>query len=272
MLCTTILMISSRYHTLPGVGGISRGYHIHQRLWRHCEHLIQRVMLGQEKFSTAKTRTLGTIESFLLISEWTPRAILFPPESDGWDAQLLSTDIDVRHRAVVNDQSAPARWQEDVFLPAKRSDSMSWMLVGAATSLAYELGVFIDAGSGEGQDSQRMIHHARVRRLLFVYVNQISTRLGCASILPPSIIHLVFKPAPGVLSSSESNWNKFMDHWLDITKLMKTSLELLFPSANVSRQLTRDGRYATLLQHFGESLQACHERILAATGKYCVND
>jgi len=85
MLCTTIFMISSRYHTLPGVGGISCGYYIHQRLWHHWEHL-QRVMLGHEKTSSAKTRTLGTIESFLLISEWNPRATLFPPDTDGRDA------------------------------------------------------------------------------------------------------------------------------------------------------------------------------------------
>lgn len=267
MLCTTILMISSRYHTLPGVGGVSRGYHIHQRLWHHCEHLLQRVMLGQEKYSSAKTRTLGTVESFLLISEWTPRAILFPPDSDGWDAQLLSTDIDARHRSLVNDQSAPARWQEDVFLPAKRSDSMSWMLVGAAISLAYELGVFVDGGINASQNSDKVTQQARLRRLLFVYVNQIAARLGCASVLPQSIAHLVSKPTLGVQSGSEHNWNKFMDHWIDITKLMKTSLELLFPSAAATKQLILDGRYATLLQHFEPSLRMCYEKLLSDTGE-----
>jgi hypothetical protein len=224
-------------------------------------------MLGQEKFSSAKTRTLGTIESFLLISEWTPRAILFPPDADGWDSQLLSMDVDQRHRSLVTDQSAPARWQEDVFLPSKRSDYMSWMLVGAATSLAYELGVFADSGSVTVSDSNKALHHARIRRLLFVYVNQIATRLGCASMLPQNISHLVSGPIAADPASPEHNWGRFMDHWIDITKLMKTSLELLFPSAAVTKQLILDGRYATLLQHFEPSLRMWHDRFAAAKGQ-----
>jgi len=224
-------------------------------------------MLGQEKYSSAKTRTVGTIESFLLISEWTPRAILFPPDADGWDSQLLSMEIDQRHRSLVKDQSAPARWQEDVFLPTKRSDYMSWMLVGAATSLAYELGVFSDTGSVTvSNNSNKTSHHARIRRLLFVYVNQVATRLGCASMLPQNISHLVSGPFTADTSNPEHNWGRFMDHWIDITKLMKTSLELLFPSAMVTKQLILDGRYANLLQHFEPSLRMWHERFLAVIG------
>ncbi|KAK9571622.1 hypothetical protein V6Z79_001695 [Aspergillus fumigatus] len=72
VLCCTILMISSRYHTLPGPSGATRGFFIHNRLWQHCQHLILRIMLGQEKFSKAKTRHLGTVEALLLLSEWYP--------------------------------------------------------------------------------------------------------------------------------------------------------------------------------------------------------
>lgn len=267
MLCTSILMISSRYHTLPGVGGISRGYHIHQRLWQHCEHLLQRVMLGQEKYSTAKTRTIGTIEGLLLISEWNPRAILFPPDSDGWDAHLLSNEIDPRHRSLVHDQSAPARWREDVFLPAKRSDCMSWMLVGAATSLAYELGIFTEDGAVSVLNSNTTERHSRIQKLLYVYVNQIATRIGCASMLPQNISHLVsvsFSSAP--LSTADHNWSRFMDHWIEITKLMKTALDLLFPSATVTKQILLNGRYITLLQHFTPSLTTWHEKFLSLKG------
>jgi len=84
-LCSTILMISSRYNVLPGVGGASRGYFIHDRLWEHCQRFVMRIMLGQEKASNARTRTVGSIEALLLISEWHPRALHFPTASDGWD-------------------------------------------------------------------------------------------------------------------------------------------------------------------------------------------
>ncbi|PVH77345.1 hypothetical protein DL98DRAFT_638236 [Cadophora sp. DSE1049] len=262
MLCTTILMISSRYHTLPGVGGISRGYYIHQRLWHHCEHLLQRVMLGQEKTSSAKTRTLGTIESFLLISEWNPRAILFPPDTDGWDAQLLSNRPEPRHRLLVQDQSSPARWREDVFLPAKRSDCMSWMLVGAATNLASELGVFTESRSGATPNISP--RHARIQKLIFVYVNQIATRLGCASLLPQNILHLVSGSSQlEPVSTADHHWGVFMERWIEITKLMKTSLALLFPSAAISREMILDGRYITLLQHFAPSLSAWYSNFVA---------
>ncbi|KMU72045.1 hypothetical protein CISG_00353 [Coccidioides immitis RMSCC 3703] len=122
VLCCTILMISSRYHTLPGVGGASRGFFIHQRLWQHCQHLIMRVMLGQEKGSKAKTRTVGTIEALLLMSEWHPRSLHFPPESDGWDSDLMMTSPDHITSAISPDMSvsAPNRWLEDVIEPARR--------------------------------------------------------------------------------------------------------------------------------------------------------
>ena len=43
-LCTTILMISSRYNILPGVGGASRGYFVHDRLWEQCQRFIMKIM------------------------------------------------------------------------------------------------------------------------------------------------------------------------------------------------------------------------------------
>jgi hypothetical protein len=67
-------MVSSRYHVLPGIGGLSRAHFIHARLWRYCEHLIQRITFGQEKFSAVKSRTLGTIKALTLMTEWHPRA------------------------------------------------------------------------------------------------------------------------------------------------------------------------------------------------------
>lgn len=265
VLCTTILMISSRYHTLPGVGGNSRGYHIHHRLWHHCEHLINRIVLGQEKYSTAKTRTLGSIEALLLISEWHPRAILFPPETDGWDAQLLSTEIDARHRSVAQDDSPPVRWREDVFLPTSRSESMSWMLASAALSLAYQLGVFTDDGTVTSQSSNSnnsiTSQHSRIRKLLYVYVNQISARLGCPSMLPQNITYLASE-AIGPLSTTapEYHWAIFMEHWIDITRMMKTAFDMFFASATFTKQLLLSGRYVSLLQHFSPSLDRWFEK------------
>ena len=132
-----ILTISSRYHTLPVIGGQSRGYLIHQRLWDHRQHLLMRLVLRRGKYSKAKTRTLGTIEALLPLTEWHPRALYAPPPSNGWDSDVLFTVRDIRDQGVdVVDSPSRTRWREDVIEPANRSDRMCWMVISCALSLA----------------------------------------------------------------------------------------------------------------------------------------
>ncbi|KFY81322.1 hypothetical protein V500_11530 [Pseudogymnoascus sp. VKM F-4518 (FW-2643)] len=242
LLCCTILMISSRIHVLPGMGGISRAHFIHGRLWQHLEHLISRVIFGQEKISTAKTRTLGTIESLLLMTEWHPRALHFPPESDGWDFDLLAnpdmpegTDM-----ADAEDSSALYRWREEVFEPAKRSDRMSWMLVGAANSLAHELGIFSDwdslAGNEGGSTAAYEMRRLRARMLLHVYINQLAARLGCTTLVPENACHTVIdKSLLLEMTIPDQRWYSFMTCWIEITTLMETVTDMFFPSAAFTR-------------------------------------
>lgn len=129
LLCCVILMISSRYHILSGHGGLARSTIVHHRLWEHCQHLVMRIIFGQEKRSKAKTRTRGSIEALLLIIEWHPQAIHLPPASDGWDSSTLLTDIDPRDDQFDNQADTTndneAQWLRDVILPAKTSDRMS---------------------------------------------------------------------------------------------------------------------------------------------------
>lgn len=53
-----------------------------------------RVMYAQDTGSNPKTRAVGTIESFLLMTEWHPRALHFPPDVDGWDCEMIDTSDD----------------------------------------------------------------------------------------------------------------------------------------------------------------------------------
>ena len=135
-------MISSRYHTLPGPGGSSRAFFIHHRLWQHCQHLLLRVTLGQEKISKAKTRNIGSIEALLLMSEWHPRSLQFPPETDGWDSDYIMTNLDARDPPPPEELPVSSRWREDVVEPTKRFERMSWMVLSSALALAHELGAF----------------------------------------------------------------------------------------------------------------------------------
>jgi hypothetical protein len=189
-------MISSRIHVLPGMGATPRAHFIHGRLWQHLEHLISRVIFGQEKISTEKTRTLGTIESFLLMTEWHPRALHFPPQSNGWGFNLLANPELPKGTEITDaeESSALYRWRGEVLEPAKHSDRMSWMLVGAANSLAYELGIFNDRDSSaanEGCSNSHEIRRLSIRMPLSVYVNQLAARLGCMTLILENASHSV---------------------------------------------------------------------------------
>jgi len=83
-LANTILTVSARYYTLPGVGGASRSYAIHDRLWRYT-----RTLLSKLPFSGSQAvRTYGMVESLLLLTEWHPRNYHFP-EDDPAEEQYI---------------------------------------------------------------------------------------------------------------------------------------------------------------------------------------
>ena len=85
---------------MSGPGGHCRSHAIHEQLWTYLRGMIERCLWGQEAFgggfcgsgaqsdsTTApwrglrkgSLRTLGTIESLMILTEWHPRALHFPP-------------------------------------------------------------------------------------------------------------------------------------------------------------------------------------------------
>ncbi|KAF2092820.1 hypothetical protein NA57DRAFT_8111, partial [Rhizodiscina lignyota] len=270
MLCCTILCLSSRYNVLPEPGGLSRSYLIHERLWDYCQHIILRVVLGQERGLRAKTRTLGTVEALLLLTEWHPRALHFPPPNDGWDSDLLLTTVDDDNQDLQGqDADGRGRWLEDVINPAKRSDRMAWMLLGCALSLGHELQVF---GEGDAETRQTMLEQYeeqaseqryRLRKLLYVYTEQLAARLGCKSIASHTLGHNVgptSSPTNGMYRSSTA-WQYFMSAWIELTRLVKSVSEMLFPSGS-TKHLLQNNRYISLIEHFQPLLSAFKDRNL----------
>lgn len=262
LLCCTILMISSRYHALPGNGGASRGYFIHERFWQHCQHLITRLLFGQEKGS--RLRTLGSIEALLLLSEWHPRALHFPSQIDGWDSDLILTDGD--ETPPKDSRNQPNNWLEQVVEPARRSDRMSWMLLGCASSLAHELGVFgDDQPLSEPQHNHEHAQKMRARRHLYVFVTQLASRTGSTSMLPQHLSLQSGKAAD--YSLADKGWNIFIGAWTELTKLLKSFSEMVFPSKLFTKQLLRSGRYVGVLDHFRPLLEQWHEKYLQGSGE-----
>lgn len=195
-------------------------------------------MLGQEKFSKAKTRHLGTIEALLLLSEWYPQALQFHSEVDGWDSDLMYT-APSRLDPPPPTEGSPmqSRWKEDVVEPTRQSDRMSWMLVSSALALAHELGVFdsrdysvVSAGRAASPDVQNYLEQLNFRRqrlpsVLFVISNLLSSRIGCTSLMPHNYDLERLASSLHSLLSVDPQWAKLMTSWVDLIRLTQTIRE-----------------------------------------------
>jgi hypothetical protein len=229
-----------------------------------------RLMLGQERSSRSSIRTLGTIEALLLISEWHPRALHFPPENDAWDSDIAFGPPE--GPTTNQPESSSNQWLQDVIEPARRSDQMSWMLLGSAFSLAHELGIF----EPEDRDSvpskhpnpalvtHNRIRKQRVQQLLYVYINQLASRIGCMSLMPQNLNRAISKVHGPNLAETKTEWTTFMDSWMDLTKLTRSVNDMLFPSASFAKQQLHSGRYIGLLDHFRPLLSQWRARHLDA--------
>lgn len=264
LLCCTILMISSRHLPAHGRAGKTRSSFIHARLWRHIEHLVLRITFGTEKYSSAKSRTLGSIQALLLIVEWHSRLLHFPPEHDGWDAGLAPT-VDDSFQPQDRTSETARRWREDVFEPAKRSDRLSWTLVGLAITLAHELGVFdpqhgdIREGLPETATSKTKV---RIKRLLYLYSQQLALRLGCPNMFPQgdhSVLQPTVEAACDNLDQAIKDREILLAKWIDVTKLLTTATQLFFSSKTTIKSMLRSNQYISLLEHFQPLLNRWHE-------------
>lgn len=324
ILTVTLLTIASRYRQIPGTGGHCRSHAIPEQLWTYLRGMIERCLWGQEAFgggfcgsggsaatamlseeangsSTApwrglrkgSLRTLGTIESLLILTEWHPRALHFPP-AEATDelvlpmaesSPLLANEDEMSH----NVGTALGGRRIDSWLePAWRSDRMCWMLLSTAMGLGYELGVFDDIDEllkddaitrPEYQDEGYRMRANRIRRLLLIYTSQLAGRLGWTSMAPEHLRKTdpaVSKRRPTTnegntpattASSMVNNFNYVPDlelddqiiHcWAGISNVMHIGNEKLFKSRKHTTDIIQSGKYVELLTEFVPLLNNWH--------------
>lgn len=272
ILAIAILSIASRYAKLSGPAHASRPIDIQTVLWTYLRSLVERLLWGQEQFGggfcgggavnlrEAKTgqitwkgslRTLGTVEALLLLTEWQPRALHFPPGDDENKLVYGGLASVEEEEGDVETAHAPAfsHWLE----PQWRSDRMSWMLLGLAQSLAFELGVFDKDTElcSEVNEASEIGRKVRLRRLVLLYVSQTSGRLGITSPLSLSDFAREW-----VLDSKNDTAVDVMQKlWLDIASIMNKANEEIFPSREVTRNLTSSGQYAAKVDEFWPLLE-----------------
>ncbi|KAL8786169.1 MAG: hypothetical protein Q9213_002939 [Squamulea squamosa] len=281
LLVVTVLTIASRYKQLSGPGAESRSYMVHERMWTYLQNMITRMFWGQEQFGggfcgagTKKLpprsaikgglRTLGTIESLLLLNEFHPRSMHFPPGDDGDD---ILTSVEDPHMSHLWNQNSPeepsldeitvAGWSE----PALRSDRMCWSLIGMAHTLAYELGVFGDYNRGfralrppepddtaSSYDEQRS---DRIERLLYVFINSACGRFGFPPMYDGHDEDLDLRSIHARVMTrqySRSHVDSIQEAWSDLTLIMKACNAHLFTSRDHTEALIQNGGYLTFLE------------------------
>jgi hypothetical protein len=315
ILTITLLTIASRYRKLPGTGGHCRSHAIHEQLWTYLRGMIERCLWGQEAFgggacppgavgdesqtsSTApwrglrkgSLRTLGTIESLMILTEWHPRALHFPP-AEATDELMLPSFDEREDQMMVTDEDGNTRMGiggrriESWLEPAWRSDRMCWMLLTTAMGLAYELGVFDDIDEllvdgaitrPEYEEETYRQRANRIKRLVLIYLTQLAGRLGWTSMVPESLrksdpaVHRrrptsVEGTTPATNPSSLSNGFNYVPDlelddqiihcWAGISNAMHIGNEKIFRSRKHTTDIIQSGKYVGLLKEFNPILR-----------------
>lgn len=157
-----------------------------------------------------------------------------------------------------------------------RAHSLFRMLLGNALSLSHELDIFsddddvpvdvLDSASELSFANFLRLRRHRVGKLLFVYISQLASRIGCS--LPRTPFHdSILSSLKTPESKLDNEWHEYMTSWIELSRLIRTSSDFLFPSKKVTQELVRTGRYAAFLGHFRPLLSQWWDKFKRHTGK-----
>lgn len=305
VLAVTILTIASRHLKPKGDGASTRAFYIHDRLWSYLRGMIERLFWGQEKFDAGgpgisrpraldlaptsgrpsakgNLRALGTVEALLILTDWHPRNLHFPPGDD--ENTLLDTeaqshnrgdkDMDIDPESIGNKGTtgfsegrlAFQKWLE----PAWRSDRMSWMLLSTAQALAFELGVFDHKSEVKGapETPAEQARKRRLRRLILVFITHSSGRLGIPSMLPLPEWDQDVPPA-NTDNEGDLALDGMQDCWMGISKIVYQANHQLFASSEQTSDLIRSGRYREQIDWFQPQLRKFRQQLDLVNRELC---
>lgn len=198
VLTITMLMIGSRYRKWEGPAAVARSYIVHDRIWRYLQGMISRLTWSEDLFvgefpslngpRPAYTdswshgfRTLGTCEALLLLLDWHPRALHFPPPDDDMSSIIIPETKKMRDNASSRYYGSGSGhdW-------LARSDRLCQSMLSTVLMLAAEMGIFSEDNSlwqNEAEHDNLNIAREyerfhRIRCLIWVYATQQPGRPG----------------------------------------------------------------------------------------------
>ena len=291
MLAVTILTVSSRHMVSEYPENFVRNIMVHQRLWDFLESMIKRIAMGdqhiQEDFvpglklsnlKTASLRSIGAIESLLILTEWHPCAIHF--RSCDYSDSILVEDPHHDNRSDLSDDlgrftlninescawEAEIRKTESWVYPQERGDRMALYFIGLAVNIASELGIPTGRVSSQLWSPERA---KNVRCVLYVISVQTSGRLSLPSMIVQdnwsdifneinSSSNIIYNPhsstdASALGHNSAVNVQDAIHHfWYRIAYLLVDANRKLFPSPEHSKKIITSGRYRSFLIELDE--------------------
>ncbi|KIV99445.1 uncharacterized protein PV09_08874 [Verruconis gallopava] len=302
-LVMTILTIASRFMTVGGDSGWgkqSRPQKIHHTFWDYTQKMFATIVYAQEQFGGGMTgggkakarrcdplfryglRSITTVESLMLLCEWAPRDLHFPP--DDFDGEIMVPLNPLEEEALdesfrmLNSEAAQRRdtWLE----PAWRCDTMIWMLLHNAKALALEIGLFDDrseedllrtvSGVTQAEIAEYHARRTKTRDIFWAFYVQTCGRLELIGKLPPGYLeslhhseadvriqHTVksraaaydhkvdaqYTPMPQASPHLENVQEAVWFFWQELTAIMKSANMNMFMRKEETRKITRTGEY-----------------------------
>ncbi|KAJ5404284.1 hypothetical protein N7509_004155 [Penicillium cosmopolitanum] len=246
VLTITMLMIGSRYRKWEGPAAVARSYIVHDRIWRYLQGMISRLTWSEDLFvgefpslngpRPAYTdswshgfRTLGTCEALLLLLDWHPRALHFPPPDDDMSSIIIPETKKMRDNA----------------------NRLCQSMLSTVLMLAAEMGIFSEDNSlwqNEAEHDNLNIAREyerfhRIRCLIWVYATQQPGRPGRRNPTQCTPIE-----SPDVRNDDAT------ECWMRVATIMKNANDLLFPSPKYTRDIIRNGDYLQIVRGLEPSL------------------
>ncbi|KIW22219.1 uncharacterized protein PV07_12129 [Cladophialophora immunda] len=273
ILTITILMIGSRYRKWTGPAAISRSRVIHDRLWRYLQGMISRLFWfednfvgeftslsdpsssmqkrGQDSVRSIRFRTLGTCEALLLVLDWHPSALHFPPIDDDTTSIVIAETPNTRDLSMSSGEYETGAGH----LWLARSGHLCRSMLSTVSMLATELG-FFDGKEGPStyysEYRERLYRAPSTRQraqslqyLIWIYATQQQTG-------PPS--WRISTPTPSALRM-EAQLDNTTECWVRVATLVKRADEALFRSQRHTQKIIRNGQYISIMQSFQPLLQ-----------------
>jgi hypothetical protein len=319
LLFTIIMTIASRFMELadtPGSGPLSRPQHIHHEFFDHVKEMLLDIVLARQQYgggftgagqAKAKTtdplhrygiRSITSVEAFLLLCEWAPRALHFPPTRQVELMVPLNPldDQPENGQRILNGEGDKRRtsWLE----PAWRCDTMIWILQHIAMGLAVEVGLFDTrtedelkatiTGVPDHEIHDYQVRKIRTRDVFTVTYIQTCGRLELIGKVPNHFLEsLNFGVADTRVSDAvaklklqyetgipqeffpminastvpyiQSEQDSIWFFWQEITAIMKSANQNMFTRKEKTRAIAHTGEYRKWISAYGPLLNEWHE-------------